>query len=32
MGKGDGREAERLKRKNIASSREYLRRYQDFLL
>lgn len=32
MRKGDGREAERLKRKNIASSREYLRRYQDFLL
>ncbi len=32
MRRGDGKEAERLKRKNIASSREYLKRYQDFLL
>jgi DNA-binding GntR family transcriptional regulator len=32
MRKGDAREAERLKRKNISSSREYLQRYEDFLL
>ncbi len=32
MCKGDEKEAERLKRENIASSRDYLRRYQDFLL
>ena len=32
MRKGDADAAERLKRQNIASSRDYLRRYQDFLL
>ena len=32
MRKGNGQEAERLKRKNISSSREYLERYEDFLL
>ena len=32
MEKGDADLAERLKRKNIASSRDYLKRYQNFLL
>ncbi len=32
MRRGDAEKAERLKRQNIRSSREFLRRYQDFLL
>ncbi len=32
MRKGDADAAERLKRRNIRSSREYLKRYEDFLL
>lgn len=32
MGKGDADAAERLKRRNIRSSREYLKRYEEFLL